>query len=401
MLTSPVLKGFFKKHRSSTITLVLGMLFIFIASERDTLFIAPPFARLSNYIGWLLILFAWIAILAKYKNVFTIILANISILATLILIIEICCFFWLGMPAKTIKNFKQASYNETKLPSALGSIPLPDSVYREVLMNGQDTSFDVQVSIDEFYRRITPDHDTAKKQYALFFGGSIAFGYGLDDYETMPYQFQQISGTYNSYNYAHNGHGPAQMLARMQHHNLSVNTAEKDGKAIYIFFWDHIYRSVGTMDRYARWVSTFPYYTIEDGELIRKGNFRNGRPILSWVYEHIYNSCIIKTFNIDFPLKINDQHLDLTTEIILKSKETYAEQFGNDDFYLVFHPTYIRGSEEETNKFKTLLEAKNIRYIDLQDFIIYSGKYTLKGDPHPNANTAKLIAEELLRRVEE
>ena len=67
----------------------------------------------------------------------------------------------------------------------------------------------------------------------------------------------------------------------MEYQNLSENIVEKNGVAFYIFFWDHIYRTIGAMDRYCDWVSNAPYYTFEDSKLIRKKTFKDGRYILS------------------------------------------------------------------------------------------------------------------------
>ena len=65
---------------------------------------------------------------------------------------------------------------------------------------------------------------------------------------------------------------------------------EKNGSAYYIFFWDHIYRSIGSMSRYTDWLSFAPYYTMDGEKLIRKKMFTNGRPFISRIYEEIYQS---------------------------------------------------------------------------------------------------------------
>ena len=189
------------------------------------------------------------------------------------------------------------------------------------------------------------------------------------------------------------------MIARMEYQNLSEDVGEKNGVAFYIFFWDHINRSIGTMDHYSDWVSNAPYYTFENDKLVRKKKFKDGRYVLSKLYELIYQSSIINFFKLGFPLKLNEYHYDLVSEIILKSKNTYKKQFGNDNFYLVFYPSFIDYTDEEIGQFKLFLETKDIDYIDLNDFIKYELEHTLHDDPHPNANTNQMIAKEILNRM--
>jgi hypothetical protein len=107
----------------------------------------------------------------------------------------------------------------------------------------------------------------------------------------------------------------------------------------------------------------------------------------------------VKYFEADLPLKLNDSHFDLVTEMILQSKKEYQKQFGNDKFYLVFYPNYIAYTPEEMRIFKSYLNKKKIKFIDLSGTITYSGKYTLDGDSHPNSETNKLMAKYLLQKT--
>src|SRR5690606_27914837 len=138
--------------------------------------------------------------------------------------------------------------------------------------------------IDSYNKRITPDFDSTKSEYALFFGCSIGFGYGLDDNQTLPYFVQKQSGA-NAYNFCVSGTGTNHMLAQLQARDLSKQVREKEGTAYYIFFWDHIRRSIGSMNRYAQWLHYTPYYQFEGKKLVRNKMFTNGRPCISYLYE--------------------------------------------------------------------------------------------------------------------
>lgn len=388
---------FIKLNKIPVILLISGILLVMLSVflKWQAAWEIPSYIKLIRYAGALFILLSLFILFVK-KN--KIILANIFLLFNLILIFEIVCFFLLGTPSETKKYFKIPALPEDHIASHLGIVPFSDSIYHSVLVKDNDTVFDVDYSIDNQHKRITPDHDDSKNKFALFFGCSIAFGEGLEDNETLPYYFQQQSADFNSYNFAYSGYGTNHMLARLQYEDLSKNIPEEKGAAFYIFFWDHIYRSVGTMNRYTDWLINAPYYEYKDGQIVRNKMFKDGRYVVSKIYQYLYNSSIVKYYKLDFPVRLKDKHLVYVSDLIAKSKEEYASRFGNDNFYVVIYPSWIVWSQEELQSFKAHLGERKINHIDLSDYIEYSGKYTLGGDPHPNAETNHLLAKELWKR---
>lgn len=312
--------------------------------------------------------------------------------------VETVCFLLLGMPDGEIKEFAVVPDNERDhIGWQLGFVPEPDTVIRDLKMNGNDTVFNAQYSIDSLYRRITPGFDAQRKKHALFFGCSIAFGEGLNDDQTLPYQFQACSQEHNAYNYAYSGYGTNQMLARLQFRDLSKQVEEKDGVAFYIFFWDHIYRTIGSMSRYTDWLHAAPNYELENGRPVRNGSFKTGR-WSSWWYERIYQLGTVRYFGIDFPLRLNDGHYELLCAIIEESKREYQKQFGNAEFYVVLYPSYLPEQDEfDFHKFKRMLKDRSIRYIDMFHAIEYGPQHTFRGDGHPNAETTGRLADILYR----
>ncbi len=390
-------KDFLKTNRTSAFILFLGAVLLIISRLLNTDYVMPSGLRLLRYSSLLLISFSLLLLFIKNKKV---ILGNVMLFLLLLIAIEVTCFFMLGMPTATNKDFGLPYMSEEHISTHLGTVPYADSVYHNVLIKNNDTVYNVKSSIDKNSLRITPNHNPEHNQFALFFGCSIAYGEGLNDNETLPYQFQENSSNYNSYNFAYPGYGTNHMLARMEYQNLSDNVTEKNGVAFYIFFWDHIYRAIGAMQHYCGWASNAPYYTLEDNQLIRKKKFKNGRYAISKTYELIHQSNIVKKFKLDFPIELNAEHYNLISEIILQSKETYKQQFGNDKFYVVFYPSYTNYTKEQLNQFQSYLKTKNIDYLDLNDLMTYGPEHTLGGDPHPNANTNKVISKELLNRID-
>ncbi len=389
------LSSFFKSNRSGTYFLLgslvlLGIVEVLIHHSDDEV---SSYSRLLRYTTLFIFFITVYFFVVKYKKV---LIANVVLVVLLFLGVEITCFFLLGMPSAEKKDFSVPLLPEDHIGRQVGTVLYSDSVYHSVLYKNDQLVYDVTYSIDGFHKRITPDHDSLKKQYALFFGCSIAFGEGLNDNETFPYFFQQNSKDFNAYNFASSGYGANHMLAKLEYQDLSKQVKEKEGYAFYVFFWDHIYRTIGSMNRYCDWLYNAPYYEISDGQLIRNKSFKDGRYVLSKLYQYLYQLNTVKYFQVDFPLMLSDRHFNLVTEIILSSKKKYKEQFGNDNFVLVLYPSYKGYTDEEFKRFQYFLEMKKIRYIDLSTLIEYGESYTLGGDPHPNANTNNLVSNALI-----
>lgn len=356
----------------------------------------PGWARLFTYGSTYIFLVPIYLLFIRHKKV---IISNVVLLLLLVLTVETTCFFLLGMPSAFKKQFPIADLPADHIAKQIGTLPYADSVHHPIKMNGTDTVFDVHITIDNNCKRVTPENDSSKSNFALFFGCSICHGEGLEDNQTLPYYFQKHTSNVNAYNFGISGHGTNNVLARLQYKNISEQIPENKGIGIYVFFWDHIYRAIGTMSRYTEWVHSEPFYTMENGKLVRNGNFKEGRKTISSLYEKLYQTNIVKYFKLDLPLRLNDSHIELVTEMILESKKEYTKKMGNDEFILVIYPAYKAYSDDEMKKFKSFLKKKKIQYIDLSNWITYGPKYTLNGDAHPNAQTNELIAVELERRI--
>ncbi|MNJ84881.1 hypothetical protein D3C87_23440 [compost metagenome] len=391
-------KSFVKANKRTFLVLLLGFISLFCYNVTKNGIGSEIFGwlRLWKYTSFLVLLISFYILFLKGKKV---ILANLTLIALLILILETTLFFVLGMPSAFKKDFSVPDLPENHIARQVGMTYYADSIYHDIKLNGNDTVFDVHYSIDHLNKRITPGFDSTKKNYALFFGCSIGFGYGLEDDQTLAYQVQQQGESVNSYNFSISGTGTNHMLAEIQYRDLSKQVVEKDGCGYYIFFWDHIYRAIGTMTRYTEWLHLAPYYKMQNGKLTRQKLFKDGRPFISSMYERLYQTNIVKYFEADLPLKLNDGHFDLVTEMVLETKKEYEKQFGNDKFYLVIYPNYVAYTPQQMQIFKSYLKKKKIKFIDLSHKIVYQGKYTLPGDAHPNAETNKLIAKYLLQET--
>lgn len=388
------LMGFVKINKLPFL-LVLSILVCFIIANQLRVFHGgnySPAVMLLRYLGFLLIPIFFFHIGVKRKNI---LLYNLSMIAILLISVEVIFYFILGLPARDNKSF-EIPVNLPFPRRELGYLPNKDTTIIDTFVHEGDTSFHVHYNFDHFSKRITPKLSDHSDEYALFFGCSIAFGYGLNNDETMPFYYQKNGGI-SAYNFGYNGHGTNHMLARLELNYLREQVKENNGVAYYIFFEDHIQRAIGTMHRYTSWLHDAPYYQKKGGQIKRKMNFKEGRPFLSWLYETLYQSSIIEYFSIDFPLKITRDHIEIVALMVEESKNLYSKQFGNEDFYVVLLP--LSGeSSDNLETFIEIIDSLGIKTIDLREYLVYDDVYSLKGDPHPNAKFNEVIAKALFEK---
>ncbi|MDG1262658.1 MAG: hypothetical protein P8H59_05665 [Flavobacteriales bacterium] len=390
---------FLKKYRVPLIILVLGFLASYLAWNSNTEYEMPSKLRLMNYLGLTFFFTGVFLFMVKAKKVF---LGNIALLAVLVILTELVCFFLLGMPSAVNKKFVGPDLPEDHIAIQIGYTPWADTIYhKEKTVDGK-LIFSSDATIDSRSLRITPGKHEDRNQHALFFGCSICFGEGLADDETLAYQFQEQSDSHNGYNFAFSSYGANHMLARMQYEPLSNIVTEKEGVAFYIFFWDHLYRTLGSMERYTDFAMTGPYFTMEDDQLVRRKSFRDGRYAISKFYELVYQTNIVKKFKIGIPLGLNEGHYDLFTEIVLEAKKNYQNEFGGQPFYFVNYPSYKAYEDEQMEQLKAALTSKGIDVIDFDEFLTYGPQYSFgPEDAHPNAGTHEILSEELLKRIQQ
>lgn len=258
--------------------------------------------------------------------------------------------------------------------------------------------YDVTYSIDEYSRRISPvKNPELGTNSILFFGGSFAFGEGVNDNETMPFHVSELAPHYRPYNYGFCGYGPQQMLAKLQDDEIikEVKVDEGHKMLIYTFLDAHIGRAIGDMHS-SSWTHHTPYYVIDDDEgLVRKGDFTSGRPIVTFLYRRIARSQLVKYFGVNHP-RINDDHIRITARIIEESRNAFREKFNSNDFYVLIYPGSRYGQ-----RMIPYFESAGIRYLDYSDLIDPTKKafHLGESDHHPTAQAHKAVAARLVKDI--
>lgn len=281
------------------------------------------------------------------------------------------------------------------------------SVQNKKMFGNGTIIFNVTYTYDELGRRCSGENSGEK--HLILFGGSYTFGHGLEDNKTLPFYLSEFTN-YTVYNYAGNGYGPQQMLGHLEREEFPDEFPERDGKAIYVFIYHHIYRIRGDAYLFSagKWADRVPYYYLdENDELKRRGTIKSEQPFLVFLFDLIYSSNTFKyLYYPEFPSfawNYNESRY-LTFRIIKKSKEIYESKF-NGTFYVVFHPSQTGSLLDEMelaengdlNTFYGLLTENGIPILYYP--IGYSEKDKIPYDGHPtgefNERFAKAVADDL------
>jgi hypothetical protein len=383
--------------RVALLLLLLGGLavMVFVVAYFRSLQMVSGAAVATFHLGLLLMFTSFLIRQYQRKRV---LLANIVLTLLLCYCVEVFYFVLLGMPAMAKTDCPLSSAPEGVEQQCMGSLPPADTAIRRIEVIEGDTVCNITMTTDRYRKRITPDHNSENQRFAMFFGCSIVFGEGVEDDETMPWHFQQLSGEYNAYNYGANGHATNHVLARFTCENLREQVPEQEGVAFYLFFWDHLWRANGSMNRYLAWMSNAPYFEMKQGHLVRDRSFRDGRRGLSTLYWLLSHSSIVKYYGLDFPVKLRRKHVELIAEMVDEVRNQFKTQFGTDAFYFVYYPEWGEPDPVLRNHLNACLKARGVKIIDLSKGG-YHQEMTLGWDPHPSSATHQRLAADLLQHL--
>ena len=195
----------FKKQTIKLLLLISTIFFILFLSYQLKNFILFIFA-----ISLIILLGFFIK---KINKNFLLFLFSVSFVFTLI---EGFLFFVLNQKSIIIDKKLNYTSNIKYEKSFLGYQPKPGVHNYKIVTNGE-------IEVNKFYTignnkfRVTPQINNLAKHKSLnFYGGSFAFGFGLNDDETMPYLLQNYLKNWEINNFGINGYGVHQMLALIQ-----------------------------------------------------------------------------------------------------------------------------------------------------------------------------------------
>lgn len=354
--------------------------------------------QLGTFLIFLTFLLIFIGVKVK-KNLVKHICFNAAAVVFCLLIYEVIILRERQVVKKTLGNYSGYFYVDENFILGYGT-PREDRVITSTRLINGDTIYDVKYTIKDKIRS-TPNSNKQSNDYRIFLGCSQTFGEGLNDNETLPYYYNEISNrNFNIRNYGFHGYGSHQALAIVE--NILSNDSillsnSKNVIVFYNFYNFHIERAAG----YASWDNIGPRYEVENGVLIYKGSLATKYPktsqnIITKVVERIWErSNIYKNhFLVKHTVITNDVQRTL---LIIKKMNDLLSKRGIRFIFIIDKKT------KEDKTFINFLLSNNIEITCLECNIPDFGdneEYVIKGDGHASKIFNKLKANILTQIVE-
>jgi len=230
---------------------------------------------------------------------------------------------------------------------------------------GDNLVYDVTYTTDKNSFRQTKGN--IKGNTYIFMGCSFMFAEGLNDDETVPYYFSQLSDfKYNIINAGLPSTATYISYALLESNKLIECVDTKIEYIIYEFFSDHIYRNL---------VGSSIIYKIDNGKIVEVDE---GEPV------EIFTNKLLQ-------LKYKEKGLSLTIKLLEEMNKLAKEKY-NSKFLVVLYETYDH--DNITKELKESLDKAKIEniYTELKKDEHDTYYYRIKNDNHPTKNANEEIA---------
>jgi hypothetical protein len=244
-------------------------------------------------------------------------------------------------------------------------------------------------NLDSFGRRITPQPDVEPEHAVIFIGCSFTFGLGVNDDQTMPWQFALKAPTRAVYNYGTAGWGAQHMLELFKT-DIEKGIPQKKAIVVYTYIHEHMARAVGTPKLVKWFAAPFPWYEVDTstGRPVRKGVFKDRGAQPSDTGSKLLDAII--NYRSD---KLTTDDAKLTGLLIDETRVLFEKKFQSEGFYVVLYPNKQDGL---TNDMVAVMKAGGAKILDYRDMLGKDKeKWFITDDGHPKPELHKLVAEKL------
>lgn len=276
---------------------------------------------------------------------------------------------------------------------ALGYAPVPGIRVTSRKTIGGQLVYDAVYTISDRGVRVTkgdPNGDTW-----LFMGGSVMFGEGVNDDETLPAYFSAALGyKANVINLGFHGYGPHQMLRSLETGRLRPLLHGVVKQVIYEGIWSHPWRAAG----HNSWDVFGPSYALSRDGVTYTGPFHDR---FGGFMTKVLNKSNFFQFVLDrtlYRLDLTDEDIERYARILERSAQLAFEKYGAG-FTVVYW-------DDDNGPSRRVLERlrKTALPLVLVSDVIPRGEWTeltLPGDPHPKPEAHRRLAAALAARFRE
>ncbi|MBU6141434.1 MAG: hypothetical protein KGP29_07795 [Proteobacteria bacterium] len=298
---------------------------------------------------------------------------------------------------------------------------VPNSAVKIKRSYGDEVIYDVTYNFDQNGLRVTSNDNKARNNNdILFFGCSFAFGEGLNDSDTFPFQLiEKTKNTYDGHNFAFHGYGAHQMLALLEDKKF-VNKVVDKAKVKYVFYEmipDHIKRVAGHHISMI-WGISSPRYEIQNDEAVYTGSFkdyyeknpksRTRKFLIKYVHDlgrsrsyfinYLVGKAQLNSKLKGFKMSVDEKDSELLVKIVEKSSKIVEKDYGAKFYTIIWDDT----DEQEVNYIKTRFDQIGVKYFLVSEIIKDikdTKKYFMEHDGHPKGLTNEVVADFVFREA--
>jgi hypothetical protein len=222
----------------------------------------------------------------------------------------------------------------------VGTTAPPNAAISDTYLRNGKPLYSVTYHTNAQGRRVAPiDAPLERGKFAAFFGCSITFGAGLEDEGTLPACFGRAAPEYMPYNFAYIGYGTQQLYCLMQQ-PLEKEISQSQGVAVYVYFDNHVMRTIGAMRQVNGWARDYPCFELPEGAdaPVCRGTFASAHPWRCKLYGLLEYSQTLKYTGANLPLFPSANHCRLTAVLIRDSMNLFKAKFPNSQFLVLVHP---------------------------------------------------------------
>lgn len=261
-----------------------------------------------------------------------------------------------------------------------------------------------EIETDEWGRRKSYGPRNSKS-LVLFFGCSYTFGSGLQQHETLPYQFSKTTQI-DSLNYALPAYGPHGLLRQVEVLPLGeqIPSTYSSVSAAYVFYGFQWRRATGGIGWVAKMGGNHPFYKLDPttNAISYQGRFAEAQPVKMW-FINLFNKLHLLHYlpQIWGNDRVTKDDQLLFCGMVNKTQELLQEKIGREFKGLkIIHPSFdhekmwsefLSGAKECFSPQVELIEIKmpGSREQWAIDSVL---------EDHPNSDFNKLLSDLLAQR---